>query len=120
MTIPAAGHDYGTPTYEWNAIDGGFAVTAMAVCVRDASHVVTETVNATYAVVTEPGCETTGIGLYTATFTNVLFTTQTSEAPIPALGHDYQLTGWSWTGSDDAGWTGATVTFTCSHDAAHV
>lgn len=33
---------------------------------------------------------------------------------IPAFGHDYELTGWTWTG-----FTAATAAFTCKHDASH-
>lgn len=34
---------------------------------------------------------------------------------IEATGHDYEFTGWSWTG-----YTAATATFTCKNDANHV
>ena len=34
---------------------------------------------------------------------------------VAALGHDYELTGWSWSGYESA-----TATFTCTHDSTHV
>ena len=57
---------------------------------RDASHVETETVDATGEVTTAPTCTTAGVRTFTsAAFENGAFTVQTSEEAISALGHDY-------------------------------
>lgn len=94
VTIPATGHQYGTPSYTW--ADDLSKVTAEAVCEHDISHRVTETVNTTYKVMKEPTPEESGIGVYTAVFTNALFTTQTKEVILPALGDTYKFKGWTW------------------------
>ena len=75
LTIPALGHDYGAPTYEW-AEDYG-SVTATCICSRDSSHVMTETVATTVTVTKEPGSFTRGEHTYTAAFENPAFATQT-------------------------------------------
>ena len=71
--IPAAGHDWGEPTYTWSADNA--TVTAKRVCRSDESHAETETVNTTAAA----GKDKT---TYTAVFTNSAFAKQTKEAPI--------------------------------------
>ena len=83
VTVPATGHTWGTPTYEWAADNS--TVTATVVCANDESHVITETVNTTYEVVTEPTTEAEGLGRYTAEFENELFETQTKYVKIPKL-----------------------------------
>ncbi|MBR4445031.1 MAG: DUF4214 domain-containing protein [Solobacterium sp.] len=112
VEIPALGHKYGEPTYEWSADNS--SVTAKAVCEHDASHVVTETVKTTVKTV-DVTCEAAGSTTYTATFTNELFSEQTKTVEIPALGHDWQNPVWTW--AED--FSKASVTFTCAHDAAH-
>ena len=112
-TLAALGHDYGEPDYEWSR--DNTSVTATVVCSRDKSHVVTETVPTVYSVTREATCEAPGEGLYTATFENALFTAQTKPEEIPATGHAYELTKWTW-----EGYTAATATFTCANDGGHV
>ena len=75
LAIPALGHEYGAPTYEWAA--DYISVTATRVCTRDISHVETETVTTTAAVTLEPGPFTWGAHTYTAVFENPAFTEQT-------------------------------------------
>ena len=53
VKLPPLGHEYGEPTYEWS--EDHTSVTATRVCLHDASHVETETVNATGYVSAEPG-----------------------------------------------------------------
>ena len=77
------GHVWGAPAYVWS--DGNAACTATAICANDPTHVLTETVNAVYTVVTEPTVEAPGLGRYTATFENELFETQIVEVEIPKL-----------------------------------
>ena len=84
--IPATGHAWGTPTYEWSADNG--SVTATRVCAHDAGHVETETASATSEITTAPTCTETGVRTYTsAAFTNSAFTVQTKEVVEPAAGH---------------------------------
>lgn len=66
--IPALGHSYGTPIYEWS--EDHSTCTATSFCEHDDSHVITE--NGT--VTSKKDGDTT---VYTAAFTNKRFTTQT-------------------------------------------
>ncbi|MBR4192931.1 MAG: hypothetical protein IKQ54_01195, partial [Oscillospiraceae bacterium] len=84
-TIPATGHEWGAPSYEWTETEDGWSCTGTAVCANDPEHVETETANMAYEVTTEPTVESPGVGTYTATFTNTAFTTQTKEVEIPKL-----------------------------------
>ena len=87
VVIPATGHDWGEPTYEWSADCS--AVTASAVCANDASHTVTETVSTTYAVTVEPTPTAEGEGDYTAVFETEPFTTQTRTVVLPVTAHTH-------------------------------
>ena len=78
------GHDYGAPTYIWNA--DSTQCTATRICNNDASHVETETVTSNIAT-TNATCESTGLITYTAEFTNDAFASQTATKVLPALGH---------------------------------
>jgi hypothetical protein len=69
--IEALGHDWGTPSYEWS--EDNSTVTASAICTRDASHVLTETVNTTSQVSKQPTTEEKGETTWTAEFTNDVF-----------------------------------------------
>ena len=111
--VPALGHDWNEPTYTW--AEDNSSVTATRVCARDASHEETET-EETDSEVTKPAtCTELGETTYTASFTNPAFEQQTKTvANVDPLGHDYQLTGWTWTG-----YTAAKANFVCSHDASH-
>ena len=115
--VPAIGHAYGAPTYEWAADNS--SVTATRVCANDASHVETETVSTSYAVTTAATCETAGVGTYTATFTNSAFATQTKEVEIPATGHAWAFADFTWTGDDTNGYTAAVANYVCGNDSAH-
>ena len=75
ISITVNNHEYGTPTYTWS--DDGKTCTATVVFKNDENHFVTETATITNKVTTEATCEAKGITTYTATFTNVLFETQT-------------------------------------------
>ena len=87
--VKALGHKYDI-TYTWTKTADGYTVTATAdckACDNEAGSTVTETATVKYEVVTKPGCEATGVGVWTATFENKLFATQTKEVVIPATGH---------------------------------
>ena len=89
-TIPANGHKYGTPTYEWN--DG--YCTAKKICLNDESHVKTETVLGAYAKDTDATCEDNEKGHLVATFETDGFEAQSTSTNSyvvedSALGHNY-------------------------------
>ena len=86
-TTQALGHTWGKPTYTWETRnDGKKVVTAKRVCKRDGSHVETETVVASAKVTKKPTETAKGTKLYTATFKNPAFETQTEIEVIPATG----------------------------------
>ncbi|MCR5090238.1 MAG: hypothetical protein K6C08_12105 [Oscillospiraceae bacterium] len=84
MTVVLPTTNWGTPIYTWAADYS--SVTAKRVNNSDSKYVETETVTPT-AVVTNATCTTKGKTVYTATFSNSAFATQTKEVAIPALGH---------------------------------
>lgn len=83
VTIPALGHDWEAPEYVWG--EGNLTCTATHVCSRNSAHTETETVDAVYAVVTEPTAAAPGLATWTATFTREGFTTQVIEVELPML-----------------------------------
>lgn len=86
-TIPAVGHSWGSPSYDWTETADGYACTAIRACTKDASHIETETAAGVYSVVTEATETTAGLGAYTASFTNPAFVQQVKEVEIPATGY---------------------------------
>ena len=72
-------HEWGEATYTWS--EDNKTCTAKRVCANDESHVEEETVNTTYAVVSEAKCEEDGKGRYTADFTGEAFVDQTKDWP---------------------------------------
>ena len=105
-------HEYGAPVYTWSADNS--TVTARIIC-KSCGDVISETVNSSYQLITEPTCTDKGLGRYTAVFANELFETQTKDVQIDALGHKYELTEWKW--SKD--YTAAQAVFTCQNDRSH-
>ena len=88
--VPAIGHSYGEPTYEWAQDGADWTCTATRICANDNSHVETETVTAAFEGL-QPTCTQPGHGSYTAAFVNEAFAQQTKELNLDALGHD-----WNW------------------------
>ncbi|WP_156947303.1 Ig-like domain-containing protein [Ruminococcus sp. NK3A76] len=88
VTIPATGHDYYEPTYEWGA--NNKTCTAKRVCKNDSTHVETETVDAVETVITEATYEAGGESKFTATFTNPAFAEQTKTEATAAKNHTYE------------------------------
>ena len=111
-TIDPLGHDYSI-SYEWE--DDNDTVTATAVCRRNNAHSIIETVEATYETVTAAGCETAGVGKYTATFTNEAFSLQTKEVTIPATGHDWTESTYIWAADNST----VTASKACNNDHGH-
>ena len=108
ITAPAFGHNYVLSGWTWNGYE---SAAATFVCQHDENHkevpVSDETTPAT--------CETAGKTVYTA---QVIFGgnvyTDVKEEVIPAAGHDYQLTGWTWNGVESA-----SASFVCRNDNTH-
>ncbi len=82
--IKAPGHDWTNPTYTWSSDNS--KVTATAVCSKDASHKLTETVTATRTNSLTP-CGQEGTATYKATFKNAVFTAQTKVVKIASVPH---------------------------------
>ena len=110
-TIPALGHNFGTPDYKWN----GTECTAHRVCTNDASHEESETVTATVNVTQNRSCELDELSTYTVTFTNAAFAAQTKQNVVTAekLGHNFGTPDYTWNGTE------CTAHRVCANDASH-
>ena len=94
VTIPALGHEWGAPTWNWT---GTTAATATFVCGRDASHV--EVLNANVVSATGTGADA-GYMVYTATVEHDGATyTDTVREPMPAFYLIGSPNGWTLTES---------------------
>ena len=77
-------HTYGDPTYSWSS--DYKTCTASAKCTASGCNdTISQTVNATYSVVTAATADTDGLGRWTATFSSP-YTTQTKDVVIPKSG----------------------------------
>ncbi len=114
--IAPAGHDWDVPEYTWS--DDNSTVTATHVCLRDHTHIESETVPATASITKAAACTENGETTYTgAAYENEAFAVQTKvEADIPALGHEWNAPTYAWA-EDNAT---LTATRTCAHDESHV
>ena len=116
--IAAIDHDWNDPTYKW--ADDYTSVTATRTCKHDVTHVETETAEATGEITTPATCTDTGVKTWTsAAFNNTAFTARTTTETIPAKGHDWQFVNFTWTGSDEAGYTAAAANYRCKNDSEH-
>ena len=93
--LPATGHDYVLTAWSWN---GYTYAEAIFTCQNDAGHVETVPAEITFIRI-DPKPEEDGCVIYTATviFEDVPYTDTKTEI-LPAIGHDYELTGWVWEG----------------------
>ena len=113
--IPATGHDWNAPIYEWIADNA--QVTATRTCKNDATHVETETVNTTSAVTNPATCEDKGETTYTAAFTNEAFAIQTKTVTnIDEIGHSWNAPTYTWSADNST----CTAKRVCAKDASHV
>ena len=112
VEIPATGHAYGDPSYTWS--NDNKSVTATRVCGNDSSHTDTETVNTT-SQTTAATCEAAGQTVYTASFTNTAFSTQSKTVEIPATGHAYGDPTYTWSNDNSS----VTATRVCGHNSSH-
>ena len=95
--IPALGHDYGEPVWDW--VDYSSA-TATFTCSRDAGHEVTRTATIT-SETKDADCETAGTITYTATVELEGKTyTDIKTVENQALGHEYQAV-FTWADATD-------------------
>ena len=77
-----------------------------------------EMATVTYAVTKAPTCLNTGVGPYTATFSGEFgFPAQTKDVTLPATGHDWGTTEYTWTPTED-GYT-CTAKRVCQKDKTH-
>jgi len=116
VVIPATGHTWGEPTYDWSEDNG--TVTATLPCTDDPTLTVTETVETTWDWVEgkEATCEAAGQKIYKARFGNTRFEEQTKTVDVEALGHDWGTPTYAWT-EDHSGCTAKSV---CKRDDSHV
>ena len=114
VDIPATGHKWGKPTYEWSADHS--TLTGKVVCEKDGNHVHTEKVNST-AVTENATCTEKGKITYTAEFgeNEYGFTTQTAVVENAVLGHDWGETEYTWNSNNSK----VTAKHTCKRDPAH-
>ena len=114
--VPAKGHSYGKVAYVWSADNK--TCTATRICAHDASHIESETVNATAQITQQATCTLPELTTYTATFENAAFATQTKAnvQSANALGHAYGEVTYVWSADNMT----CTATRTCAHNASHV
>ena len=111
------GHDWDDPSYTWKPVSDGFMCAATKVC-RACHTEVSEIATVTYAVTTEPTCLHEGTGTYTATFSaDFGFPVQTKDVTLPATGHDWGKTEYTWTSTKDG--YSCTAKHVCRNDGTH-
>ena len=94
-------HDWNESSYTWTPVPDGFMCTATKVC-RTCRTDISEIATVTYAVTTKPTCLHEGTGTYTATFSAAYgFPVQTKNVTLPATGHDWGKTEYTWTSTED-------------------
>ena len=111
------GHDWGEPNYTWKAVPDGYMCTADKKC-KKCDTDVSEIATVTYAVTKEPTCLEEGTGTYTATFSVAFgFPSQTKDITLPATGHDWGTTEYTWTPTEDG--YNCTAKRICQKDKSH-
>ena len=87
--IPATGHSYGKP--EWNWSEDGKTCTVTFTCANDKTHKETPEVKVASEVKTPATCTEAGVTTYTATveFNGKTYTDTKDLTDIPATGHSY-------------------------------
>ena len=85
--IPATGHSYGEPVWNWS--EDGKTCTVTFICEKDETHKETPKVKITSAVKTPATCTEAGVTTYTATveFNGKTHTDTKDVADISAIGH---------------------------------
>ena len=80
VVLPKINHTWGAPIYEWS--DDNLKCTATCLCLNDNEHTLTETVFTTYTIYQKATELIDGIGRFTATFENNIFSVQTKDITI--------------------------------------
>lgn len=109
----ALGHQYNDPSYTWS--DDYTKCTASRSCKNDSSHIETETIDSTVTR-SESTCGIEGYIVYTASFNNSAFMTQTHTEVIEALTHQYGEPTYTW--NED--YSECTAIRVCEHDSSHI
>ncbi len=115
ITIEGLGHEHvwGEPEYDW--ADDYSTVTATAICTVDGCNErLTETVNTT-SQTEAASCDEPGTIIYTAEFSENIFSTQTEEVDVDAVGHDWGEAYYEW--AED--YSSVTATRICKRDSSH-
>ena len=88
--IPATGHAYGEPVFQWS--DDGKTCTVTFTCGNDATHVEVLKAEVSSTVKTAPTCTEKGVTAYTAkvTFQGKDYTDTLELTDIPATGHHFE------------------------------
>ena len=88
--IPAIGHAYGEPAFQWSA--DGKTCTVTFTCGNDETHVEVLDAEVTSNLKTAPTCTEKGVTVYTAkvTFEGKDYTATLELTDIPAAGHHYE------------------------------
>ena len=115
VDIPATGHKWGKPTYEWSADNN--TLTGKVVCENDSSHIITEKARVTSKTLKEATCTEKGKVEFTAEFgANIYgFEKQIKTVDTPALEHDWGETEYTWNSNNSE----ATAKHTCKRDPSH-
>ena len=117
VTLDPTGHAYGLTGWTWTETAEGYAAVAHFVCANDPAH--KQDVAAVVTPVTDdPDCENGGETIYTArvTFEGTPYS-DTKTVTLDPTGHNYELTGWTWTETPDG--YDAVAHFVCANDPAH-
>ena len=118
VTIPATGHTYGKPEWNWEKTEKGYKVTATFKCSKceegtEGHQVIVEAAKVEMTGEVAPGCETKGSKTYKATVTfNGESYENTKTEEVAATGHTYGEPGWNWE-KTEKGYK-VTATFKCS------
>ncbi len=111
-------HDWSEPDYTWTVVSDGYMCAAYSKC-KNCNTDVSDVASVTYAVTTEPTCLQEGTGTYTATFSTAFgFPMQTKDVTLPATGHDWGKTEYTWTSIKDG--YSCTAKRVCKKDDTHV
>ena len=118
IKLPAIGHKYGEPTFNWS--EDGKECTATFTCENDKTHTkdVKCTVTKDAEKSTDAKCEEAGKAVYVATVkapNGDTEYTKTKEVEVAATGHKYGEPTFNW--SEDG--KECTATFTCENDKTH-
>ena len=125
VVLPVLNHDWQFVNFTWtgNDEDGYTKAVANYRCKNDNNH--TDTVEVAVSVETTPAtCEVSGSTVYSATVTEEasldgVERTDAKTVIINAIGHDWEFVDFTWTESDDAGYTAAVANYKCKNNEEH-